>query len=275
MLFMWNNQSDFSVIKCMKYMYWSGLLLVRCSSCVHQSESRFPSENKHRSEIWAAGKEEKITLTWTMASSTQQEKFCLRWNDFESNLSAAFKELRQESEYLDVTLLCEDEDQIEAHKVVLSACSGFFRNALRRTKHQHPLLYLKGVQHADLNHILDFIYYGEVSIAQENLNAFLSVAEELKIKGLTQSNLNVKENKMKTKVGARHTSQYEEVQVKHEDTSAVVSHGVEENEVFDDDEEDIQYDEENQYQDIYHSQDHQVGSDGAGSQGSRSHLSIF
>ena len=212
---------------------------------------------------------------------SQQEKFCLRWNDFESNLGAAFKELRQESQYLDVTLLCEDADQIEAHRVVLSACSGFFRNALRRTKHQHPLLYLKGVQHADLNHILDFIYYGEVSIAQENLNAFLSVAEELKIKGLTQTNLNdVKENKMKTK-GAQAPGvrlRHEEVQVKHEESSAVVSHVVEGSELYGDDEEDIQYEEEEEtqeYQDIYHSQDHQVGTDGAGSQGSRSHLSIF
>ena len=204
---------------------------------------------------------------------SQQEKFCLRWNDFESNLSEAFKELRQESEYLDVTLLCEDEDQIEAHRVVLSACSGFFRNALRRTKNQHPLLYLKGVQHADLNHILDFIYYGEVSIAQENLNAFLSVAEELKIKGLTQTNLNVKENKTKTK-GAQPpvVRQDEEVEVKHEDTSAVVMEGTD---LFDDNDEDIQYEEETQYQDIYHSRDHQAGNEGAGSQGSHSEFSTI
>ena len=210
---------------------------------------------------------------------SQQEKFCLRWNDFESNLSSAFKELRQESEYLDVTLLCEDEDQIEAHRLVLSACSGFFRNALRRTKHQHPLLYLKGVQHADLNHILDFIYYGEVSIAQENLNAFLSVAEDLKIKGLTQNNLNVKETKAKSKgslaqqtpeLRLRQSSHHEEVQVKHEEASGVVSHVVEGSELYEDNDGDIQYDEENQeYQDIYLSQEDQVG---AGSQGSRCHL---
>ena len=211
----------------------------------------------------------------TPTAGPQQEKFCLRWNDFESNLSAAFKELRQESQYLDVTLLCEDQDQIEAHQLVLSACSGFFKNALKRSKHQHPLLYLKGVQHADLNNILDFIYYGEVSIAQENLNAFLSVAEELKIKGLTQSNLNVKENKMKTK-GAQSTPpvvrQHEEVQIKHEDTSAVVMEGTD---LFDDNDEDIQYEEENQYQDIYHSQDHQAGNEGAGSQGSHSQFSTI
>ena len=54
------------------------------------------------------------------------EKFCLRWNDFESNVSTAFRELREEKDFFDVTLACEDE-QIHAHKVILGACSSFFR----------------------------------------------------------------------------------------------------------------------------------------------------
>ena len=73
------------------------------------------------------------------------DKYCLRWNDFETNVSHAFNELRQEKELLDVTLACE-EDQVMAHKVILSACSSFFRNILKRNPHQHPLLYLKGVR---------------------------------------------------------------------------------------------------------------------------------
>ena len=73
------------------------------------------------------------------------DKYCLRWNDFETNVSHAFNELRQEKELLDVTLACE-EDQVMAHKVILSACSSFFRSILKRNPHQHPLLYLKGVR---------------------------------------------------------------------------------------------------------------------------------
>ena len=71
------------------------------------------------------------------------EKFCLKWNDFESNISVAFRGLRDDKDFFDVTLACEDE-QIQAHKVILAACSPFFRNILRRNQHQHPLLYLKG-----------------------------------------------------------------------------------------------------------------------------------
>ena len=114
------------------------------------------------------------------------EKFCLRWNDFEGNISAAFQELRDDKDFFDVTLACENE-QIQAHRVILSACSPFFRNVLRRNPHQHPLLYLKGVTFNDLQSVLNFMYHGEVNVAQEELNSFLAVAEDLKVKGLTQS----------------------------------------------------------------------------------------
>jgi len=114
------------------------------------------------------------------------EKFCLRWNDFESNISVAFRELREDKDFFDVTLACDD-DQIQAHKVILSACSPFFRTVLRRNPHAHPLLYLKGVKFSDLQSVLNFMYHGEVNVAQEELNSFLAVAEELRVKGLTQN----------------------------------------------------------------------------------------
>jgi len=88
--------------------------------------------------------------------------------------------------FFDITLACDDE-QIQSHKVILAACSPFFRNILRRNVHQHPLLYLKGVKYSDLQSVLNFMYHGEVNIAQEELNSFLAVAEDLRVKGLTQS----------------------------------------------------------------------------------------
>jgi len=118
-----------------------------------------------------------------------QEKFCLRWNDFESNISVAFRELREDKDFFDVTLACDD-DQIQAHKVILSACSPFFRQILKRNRHEHPLLYLKGVKYIDLMSVLNFMYHGEVNVAQDELNTFLSIAEDLKVKGLTQNKSN-------------------------------------------------------------------------------------
>jgi len=120
-----------------------------------------------------------------MASS---EKFCLRWNDFESNISVAFRDLREEKDFFDITLACDDSSQVQAHKVILSACSPWFRNVLRQNPHQHPLLYLKGVKYKELVSVLNFMYQGEVNVAQEELNSFLAVAEDLRVKGLTQNN---------------------------------------------------------------------------------------
>jgi len=114
------------------------------------------------------------------------EHFCLRWNDFESNISHAFQTIREEKDFFDVTLACED-DQVQAHKVILSACSPFFKKVLRKNPHQHPLLFLKGVKYSEIVSILNFMYHGEVNVTQDNLNGFLAVAEDLKVKGLTQS----------------------------------------------------------------------------------------
>ncbi|XP_023327406.1 protein tramtrack, beta isoform isoform X5 [Eurytemora carolleeae] len=117
---------------------------------------------------------------------SEAEKFCLKWNDFETNLSRAFSELREEKDFFDVTLVCED-NQLDAHKVILSACSPFFRNILKKNPHKHPLLYLKDVRWEDMQSILTFMYQGEVNVAQDQLTSFLAVAEDLKVKGLTQS----------------------------------------------------------------------------------------
>ena len=72
------------------------------------------------------------------------ERLCLQWNDFKENVNSAFGNLRNENEFADVTLACEDGQQMEAHKVILAASSPFFEKILQRSKHSHPLIYLKG-----------------------------------------------------------------------------------------------------------------------------------
>ena len=112
------------------------------------------------------------------------EKFCLRWNDFETNISSALREIRNENELFDITIACEEE-HLQAHKLVLSACSPFFKNILQRYNHTNPnpLIYVKGVKFKDMEAVLNFMYHGEVNVVQEDLNSFLQVAEDLRIKG--------------------------------------------------------------------------------------------
>ena len=73
------------------------------------------------------------------------EKLCLRWNDFQGNVNSAFGSLREDSDFADVTLACEDGHQVEVHKVVLAASSPFFKSLLKRNKHTNPLVYMRGV----------------------------------------------------------------------------------------------------------------------------------
>ena len=116
-----------------------------------------------------------------------EEKLCLQWNDFKENIISSFRNLREEREFTDVTLACEDGKQIEAHKVVLASSSPFFMELLKKNKHPHPLIYLRGLKSQDLVAILDFLYYGEANVFQTSLDTFLALAGELKLKGLTGS----------------------------------------------------------------------------------------
>jgi len=119
------------------------------------------------------------------------EKFCLRWNDFESNISSAFRDLKGDKDFFDVSIVCEGEGVIEAHKVILAACSPLFKSILRRmgsSMQNRMFLYLKGVKAVEMEAVMNFMYFGEVNVAQQDLNSFLAVAEELKIKGLTHNN---------------------------------------------------------------------------------------
>ena len=95
--------------------------------------------------------------------------------------------MRKESEFCDITLVGEGDQQIEAHKVILSSCSPFFRSILKRNKHSHPLIYMRGIAAKDLVSIVDFIYHGEANIYQEDLDGFLALAEEFQLNGLAGS----------------------------------------------------------------------------------------
>merc|ERR1712129_239838 len=140
---------------------------------------------------------------------------CLKWNDFQDITNTAFGSLRKDNDFADVTLACEDGQQVEAHKVILAASSPFFQTLLRRSKHPHPLIYMRGVESEDLVAIIDFLYYGEANIYQENIDAFFAIAEELNMKGLTGNLIDehIRETKTKSKkITPKKTHQSENMQ---------------------------------------------------------------
>ena len=137
-----------------------------------------------------------------------QQQFCLRWNDFQTNMVASFKHLRDEKSFCDVTLAC-DGQSTKAHKMILSACSPYFKALLEENPAKHPIIILKDVPfqhltgyhcllficifHGYISAILEFMYAGEVNVAQDQLPAFLKTAERLKVKGLAEAPQSVKD----------------------------------------------------------------------------------
>lgn len=115
------------------------------------------------------------------------QRFCLRWNNHQSNLLSVFDQLLHAETFTDVTLAVEGQ-LLKAHKMVLSACSPYFQALFVNHQEKHPIVILKDVPYSDMKSLLDFMYRGEVSVDQERLTAFLRVAESLRIKGLTEVN---------------------------------------------------------------------------------------
>ena len=113
------------------------------------------------------------------------EKFNLKWNDFQSTVLQSFKSIRRDKDFLNVTLVTDDEIQIEAHKVILAASSPFLGNILKKSPHKHPLIYLSGISSINLSLILDYVYFGEVQLLQEQLDDFRLASAKLQISGLT------------------------------------------------------------------------------------------
>ncbi|XP_065225255.1 protein tramtrack, alpha isoform isoform X1 [Planococcus citri] len=115
------------------------------------------------------------------------QRFCLRWNNHQSNLLSVFDQLLHDESFVDVTIAVEGQ-LLRAHKMVLSACSPYFQALFVSHPDKHPIVILKDVPFADMRSLLDFMYRGEVSVDQDRLTAFLKVAESLRIKGLTEVN---------------------------------------------------------------------------------------
>ena len=120
----------------------------------------------------------------------------MQWNDFQSNVTSAFTEFRTRNNFQDVTLVSDDQKQILAHRVVLSANSGYFNNVLSQNSHSHPLLCLDGINFSELNNVLDFVYTGKIQQYQEDVDRFIHLAQRLQLKGL----LNSQEHKHKEKI---------------------------------------------------------------------------
>ncbi|XP_017140244.1 modifier of mdg4-like isoform X4 [Drosophila miranda] len=115
------------------------------------------------------------------------EQFSLCWNNFNTNLSAGFHESLIRGDLVDVSLVAEGQI-VKAHRLVLSVCSPLFRKMFTNMPlNTHAFVYLNNVSHSALKDLIQFMYCGEVNVKQDALPAFISTAESLQIKGLTDN----------------------------------------------------------------------------------------
>lgn len=116
----------------------------------------------------------------------------IKWNYFQENIGLNFSRLRNSEILTDLTFACEGMT-ISAHKLVLFACSPYFEEILKNDR-GHSTFHMKDTSFEVLKLILEFVYFGEVKVCTEMLADFMKTAESLKIRGLTQSTEDSKED---------------------------------------------------------------------------------
>ena len=114
------------------------------------------------------------------------DKYTLNWYTFSEHLQLMLKDLYEEKSNSDVTLVCDDQIQFKAHKIVLSACSPVFKKIIDNNPSQHPLIYLRGIQSYEMESILQFMYLGEGKFYQERMGEFIKVAKDLEVKEISK-----------------------------------------------------------------------------------------
>lgn len=124
-----------------------------------------------------------VTNTFDQSSP---QAFCLRWNNFQSNMLTVFEYLYQNEKFVDCTLAC-DGTLIKAHKMVLSASSPYFEKIFADTPCPHPVIIVKDIAPLELKQIVEFMYKGEINVHQDEIQSLLQVAEVLKVRGLVDT----------------------------------------------------------------------------------------
>ena len=113
------------------------------------------------------------------------DKYLFEWNRYGKNCRSLLRSFRDEETFKDVTLACE-EGEVSAHKVILAGISPVFKSILEKGSQPRPVIYFRGVKLAELEALMDFVYRGEAYVPQPNINSFLALAEDLKVKGLSE-----------------------------------------------------------------------------------------
>ena len=122
-------------------------------------------------------------------------KYNLNWDAYSDHLREKLNEMLKTNELTDVTLVCDDKKQFKAHRIILSACSEVFKSIIHPLPLNSSVIYLKGIQHQEMQSILEFLYLGEATLDEERMTEFLNVAKNLEIKEIGKIDADFDDNK--------------------------------------------------------------------------------
>lgn len=109
------------------------------------------------------------------------------WEEHHDKTKESWRLLFENNKFTDVTLVCGDQKTIEAHRVILSACSPVFAKILDQNMSAHPWIYLRGIDYEELKSIIEFIYLGASSLDGSKVNEFFEIAADLEVSSITKS----------------------------------------------------------------------------------------
>ena len=128
------------------------------------------------------------------AETFMMDVFNLTWKTFGKHLSQTVQDLLLDEKFANVTLVCDDQRQLRAHKFILSACSPVFRSVLmNHSAETNPLIILRGIKYQDMKDILKFMYQGETSVTKKRMKDFMKAAEELEVKIISKKHRSKKD----------------------------------------------------------------------------------
>ena len=155
----------------------------------------------------------------------------LTWQGFTNCTTQAFKNLKEDEQFSDITLVCGDNRRLKVHKIIISACSSFFRNILVELPQGHLYLYVDGVAFDDLKAAINFMYDGHTLVQKENLDEFIQVCKKLEVEGLCEPDKPINEelDKKNTLEDKQEVEKFEDNSEGMEEASGDVSHVLEEN----------------------------------------------
>ena len=107
------------------------------------------------------------------------------WLNNKEYLEDMMHEMLKSNELTDVTLVCNDNKQFKAHKIVLIACSSLFKNIFNELPQNNLVIQLIGVKHQEIESILELMYLGSTTFHPERKNDLLSLAKNLEIKEIS------------------------------------------------------------------------------------------